>query len=223
MTSPPAIAAGPTLVIQRVSNPHLQLECGFGTTDPKVTDGYGGWKVIDRDLRMGLTVWAGPPPQRLALQILLDGFFAGVAGQPVGGLVDYVTTNFTGSGDKEPPPVRVKGVYPVDPGMQWVCDGWVIDEWITRRSDRRPIRVLGTFSFLRYVPGELLVKTTAAKRSKTTSTRTGGKTYTVRAGDTLSSIAAKQLGDYRKASAIASLNGIRDGKSLKAGQRLKLP
>lgn len=51
----------------------------------------------------------------------------------------------------------------------------------------------------------------------------GGRTYVVRDGDTLARIAARELGDYRKASMIATLNGIRDPLSIVTDQRLLLP
>jgi nucleoid-associated protein YgaU len=49
------------------------------------------------------------------------------------------------------------------------------------------------------------------------------KFYTVKRGDTLSSIAADQLGDYRRWTEIADLNDIRDPRRVKVGQTLRLP
>jgi hypothetical protein len=51
----------------------------------------------------------------------------------------------------------------------------------------------------------------------------GGRAYFVRDGDTLARIAARELGDYRKANVIAVLNGIRDPQSVGSGQRILLP
>lgn len=51
----------------------------------------------------------------------------------------------------------------------------------------------------------------------------GGRAYFVRDGDTLARIAARELGDYRKAKVIAVLNGIRDPSSVKFGDRILLP
>jgi hypothetical protein len=51
----------------------------------------------------------------------------------------------------------------------------------------------------------------------------GGRIYTIRDGDTLDRIAARELGDYRKAGMIATLNGIRDPLSIVSGQRILLP
>lgn len=51
-----------------------------------------------------------------------------------------------------------------------------------------------------------------------------GITYIVKPGDTLSSIAARQLGTVALWTKIATLNGgIRDPRSITPGQLLKLP
>jgi LysM repeat protein len=49
------------------------------------------------------------------------------------------------------------------------------------------------------------------------------KTYTVKKGDTLSKIAASQLGKSSRWQEIANLNGIRDPNKINIGQVLKMP
>jgi nucleoid-associated protein YgaU len=51
----------------------------------------------------------------------------------------------------------------------------------------------------------------------------GSRTYVVREGDTMARIAARELGDYRKAEVIAMLNGIRDWAAITPNQTLRLP
>ena len=51
----------------------------------------------------------------------------------------------------------------------------------------------------------------------------GGETVVVGRGDTLEGLARRHLGDPRRWREIAELNGIADPKSLKAGQKLRLP
>ena len=51
---------------------------------------------------------------------------------------------------------------------------------------------------------------------------TGGKTYTVKAGDSLWAIAAKQLGNGSRYTEIKSLNGL-SSDTIRPGQVLKLP
>ncbi|MFC8124645.1 N-acetylmuramoyl-L-alanine amidase [Streptomyces sp. NPDC057302] len=52
---------------------------------------------------------------------------------------------------------------------------------------------------------------------------TGTSTYTVRKGDTLSTIARAKLGDAARWREIAKLNNLPDPDELKVGQKLKLP
>jgi len=48
------------------------------------------------------------------------------------------------------------------------------------------------------------------------------KVYTVKAGDTLASIAREEMGGEGRRFELASLNGLRDGAVLTPGSRLKL-
>jgi LysM repeat protein len=48
------------------------------------------------------------------------------------------------------------------------------------------------------------------------------KVYTVKAGDTLASIARQEMGDAGRQFQVASLNGLRDDAVLTPGSRLKL-
>ncbi|MFH8797046.1 N-acetylmuramoyl-L-alanine amidase [Streptomyces sp. NPDC017941] len=52
---------------------------------------------------------------------------------------------------------------------------------------------------------------------------TPSSTYTVRKGDTLSSIAASKLGDGNRWREIADLNSLKDPDAIAPGQKLKLP
>lgn len=64
---------------------------------------------------------------------------------------------------------------------------------------------------------------TTSKRTPATPTQPAAGTYTVRAGDTLAGIAARLYGAAYKWPEIADRNGIRDPRSLRVGQVLRLP
>jgi nucleoid-associated protein YgaU len=82
-------------------------------------------------------------------------------------------------------------------------------------------------TFLRYVPeddvGERAAVRTRITPTKTSHPKSSGTVYVVKAGDTLSSIAAKQLGDSSRWREIARLNNIRDPRNVKKGQKLRMP
>lgn len=167
------------------------------------------------------------------IQLLFDGWMRGRHGVQVTGPMAYLTRAFAPAPNatREPPPFYVIGAPPISPTMQWVCNDLAIDpdSMIVRRADRKMLRANVTLSLLQYVPGDIVISPGAAKRSQSrhgkpgSGSKSASKTYTVRSGDTLSTIAAKQLGNYRRAGDIAKLNGIRAGAVLKAGQKLKLP
>ncbi|GAB6901870.1 LysM peptidoglycan-binding domain-containing protein [Kineosporia succinea] len=220
----------PLCTLVRVSDKRIAMRARFGPSLPKVQDGYGGWKIIDRPRKRSMTEWQGPQPMRASLQMLFDGFAASRLGQSQAQSIAYLERHFAPTnGALVPPAFRVLGAWPLDEAMHWVCDGLQVDDdtamTIVRRSDRVPLRTLVTLSLLQYVPGDVIIKTSAAKRSKEKQ-GSGSKTkiYVVKQGDTLGKIAAKQLGSAKRAADIKKLNpSIRDPKHLKVGLRLKLP
>lgn len=205
------------------------MKAQLGPANPKLTDGFGGWKVVDRPQRRGMTEWQGPTPFRATLQLLFDGHLASKDGASQTRTLAYLQRHFAPTnGALVPPAFRVLGAWPIPEGIHWVVDGLTADDdqmVVVRRSDRVAVRALWTLSLLQYVPGDVIVKSTAAKRSKERKGKSAKtKTYVVKRGDTLSTIAAKQLGSAKRVDEIKKLNpGIRDPKHLKVGLRLKLP
>ncbi len=63
----------------------------------------------------------------------------------------------------------------------------------------------------------------ARSPSPRTVSGTGGRTYVVRAGDTLSRIAARELHDGSRWKELQDLNGLASPRDLQAGQTLRLP
>src|SRR5215831_13826354 len=98
-----------------------------GNDPPQITDGYGGWTVVDRPRRVGYAYWAGINPIKLKLPCLIDdwqghhsieddiGALARMAQPPVGG-------------GSDPPTLDVDGALP-----RRDIDRWVIEslEWGT--------------------------------------------------------------------------------------------
>jgi nucleoid-associated protein YgaU len=122
-----------------------------------------------------------------------------------------------------PPTVRVAGVAPIAKA------DWVIvsrepaeqDFWIWRH--RRRVRAIYTVSIVEAAFPNL-VKITPAKRTRDRQGDPVPRFYTVKRSDRhLRGIAQRVLGDGDRWREIARKNKIRDGKNIKAGQRLRLP
>ena len=207
------------------TRPALTVVAWMGKDPPTMTDGYGGWTVRNRPRRQGLTVYAGHEPYTMELPLLFDGFREN---DPVDAELSALERMARPPADyQEPPLVRVTGPIP-HADLQWVINGI---RWGTsvRNEGGYRVRQEVTLTLLRYIAEDRVnVKGSAERaRSKTSgSTSSGGgsvKLYTVKSGDTLSGIAAKLLGNYKRWTEIASLNGIRDPKLIVPGQPLRIP
>lgn len=208
----------------------------LGTTPPTLADLGGGWEEIPRPRRTALTEWRGTPAAKGTIQILFDWFAEGVSVQgDVEGLISaYCPTG----GPADPPSFTISGAWPISSTMPWVCNGATFDEWI-RDSDGTPVRAMLTLSLLQYVPSDTVITpnpvggSTAAERgsnsensgtpSLSTNDQPSTRTYTSKEGDTLSSIAASELGNWQRYTEIAELNDIRDPNNVPPGTVLQLP
>jgi LysM repeat protein len=206
------------------------------------SDSYGGWGVTAIPKRMGLTEWAGRNPMGVALDFIIDRLNSGEdgAGIYVAGQRDELEKIAgTGSREDEPPAciVNTGGVMPNDyvhaSHVRWIIESIDWDKALTVNSaaSGRPVRIGGTIHLRQYNHDDLLdaYKGPASKnkdknkKGKNKSKTTTAKTYRVKAGDTLHSIAARTLGSSTKWKEIADLNNIRNSRSLKINQVLKLP
>lgn len=88
-------------------------------TPPKITDGRGGWQVVDRRRRKGLTVWVGRNPLKMDVPILFDGWFD----SPVSVDPDVAILQQMALGDDfiVPPTLTVDGLLPAL-GVNWVIE-----------------------------------------------------------------------------------------------------
>lgn len=193
-----------------------------GQTPASVTGGYGGWTQVPRPRRKALTQWDGGTPYKVTFSVLFDGIFDGS-----GSVEDDIAKLERLA--RSPAPGVAPPVVTVDAGIPHADTHWVIDDlqWdpnpdYNAKGDR--IRHECTIVLLEHVAGSTDGKAQGRARAATRPTSTQlAATYTVRAGDTLQSIAASQLGDSSRWTEIAALNAIRDPRNLTVGQQLRLP
>lgn len=186
---------------------------------PTLSGGYGGFRVADRPRKTGLTIWQGRAPFQLDVPMLLSD-----RGSSVSDEIHNLDVMSSGTSKGGPPTVKVDGAVPVP---AHAGELWVIQDvqWgdIVRRSDRVVIRQRVNVTLLEYVSDATLEASTESSRTP------GGNTvvrhYTVKKGDTLGSIAARQLGDQKRWVDVAAVNGFRSSNDLKPyiGRKIKLP
>lgn len=198
----------------------VRLADGPAVDDP--TSG-GGWVEVARPKRKALTEWVGYGPYRMTIPILFDGHATDRSVEPELEILRRmmrVPTPATG----EPVVLRLEGPVPMTQ-LRWVIDDIETGQQLRAPSGHRT-RVFQTVTLVEHIPADVVVyrqspaKAAADRQSSASKT---SKTYTVKSGDTLSAIAARQLGSPSKWKQIADLNGIRDPNRLQVGQTLRLP
>lgn len=199
-------------------------------TPANVTGGYGGWVVVSRMRRVGLTQWQGKDPLRMSIPILFDGMRdrSGVE-LDISRLSRMALPPKAGG---EPPTVRVSGSAVPSPGPTV----WVIEsiQWgtakviygLTSVGVSARLRQDAVVSLLEYQADDRVAFANLPLYLKNGTSKTGWpKSYVIKAGETLQSVAAKKefYGDATKWTLIADANGLRDPTAAKVGSTLRIP
>jgi hypothetical protein len=198
----------------------------LGDPFPQVTQGVGGWNIIDRPGRTGITHWTGHEPYGVDLELFFDDPDGSSVEAPLACLEAMAGRGTKRKGD-EPPVLKVDsaGVMPHDlhgdPGTRWVIAGidYSTDEVLVNSAGNR-YRQTVTVSLLQFVADERLSSLSA---NQFLTRKPAKKRYRVKTGDTLVTIAAKQLGDPSRWNDIAKLNNLRDPRSIRQGALLRMP
>lgn len=232
----------------RTAKPSLTVTAIVGQTPPVPLSGYGGWTLVARARRKSLTEWDGIEPLRVLVPVIL-----GVKPGSRGNILDGAALDTSCVPDREtlermaqppsvgaePPLVTVTGWVPHASSVHWVIESFDWDTSPLYSPSGFLVRQAVTVHLLEHVADQALADTNAAAvtRKKATAASAsaaksaGGQTnqapkakvYIVKPGDTLSSIAARVLGNYKRYPEIAAASGISVGALLTPGERLRLP
>lgn len=199
-------------------SPNLSVTAWLGLDPPQITGGYGGWDVVARPNRQALTVWKGYNPFEMDLPILLDGF---VTTSSVEARISALER--MGRPPKvldEPPIIRVEGFVPHS-DLSWVLQRIAYGDTIRAENGQR-VRQFLTLGLLKYIEADRLEQGNA-RLSAQNKVKTKKGPHIVKKGETMNSIAVYEYHDIKMAKQIMVANGIRDPKSIKIGQHLRLP
>lgn len=189
------------------------------------------WGELERPRRQNVLEWQGYDVQRQKLTVM----FCGDLDIDTGELSDITSetvalANLACPGSAKPPPVlRISGpLYGIGVSDRWVLESYEPGEPQRRVSDGRVSKVEYQLTLAQWLSTDVLTSVVATSPAAKATASIGApaapnRTYTVARGDTLSKIAARQLGSAGRWPDIASLNGIRDPNRVTVGQVLKLP
>lgn len=217
-------------VTLRSRTPAITVRALLGPEGAKVIGGYGGWEIVNRPRRLAMTRWRGRQPFQMDLDLMLDGYADGRSVE-----TDCTKLERLALPPRElaePPVVTIDGAVPHD-DLTWVVNGIDWGTVIRRAGDGDRLRQAALVHLVRFVDDDKLKPLSAAEaKRRDAAAKNGGRAlastggdgfYTVRDGDTLGAIAARQLGDYSQWTAIAEANGIRDPAAIAVGTTLRLP
>jgi hypothetical protein len=213
------VALDPRTIRLTTKSPALTVTALRGDAGPVVAGGFGGWQTVPRPRRQALTVWQGRDPFSMTVPLLFDGFKAKrFVDTDVSRLERMALPPVEG---KEPPVVTIACAVP-HADLPWVIAELELGDSVWAAGGR--LRQAVTVHLLRYMAPDRIRDGSAASRARENAGGGGSrKVAFVAQGDSLTSIAARDLGDYSRWPEIAALNGIRDPDRLTVGQTVRLP
>lgn len=201
------------------------------------------WEERPVDRGKSVLEYRGVSAHRLMLDLFFDGFRGNAANGYYGRLgaerpprdVEAELTQLhrlaipwvQGDTTSEPPKLQVR--YGQGQQLRWVIADLMWGREV-RLPDGRRGQATVTAELVEYTSATL-VDLSPAERAEQDNAEQGGpigrrpsgRTYTVRAGDTLSAIAARELGSAARFTEIAELNDLDDPDLITVGQVLTLP
>jgi LysM repeat protein len=224
-------------------DPPLLFTGEFGDAAPMPTDdSYGGWVINEVPKRMNLTTFGSRNPVGLAIDFIVDRLNSNDSDHVLHQFKQLERLAGRNDEDEDPPLVFVNGGGQIphdlvhNPHTRWFIETLTWDrEAAIYSTDQRLLRIAGSIQLRQWSEDETLgdyrgpanknrKKHRKSKaKSKGRSKTHGGEGYTVKTGDTLISIASRELGDSKRWREIADLNNIRNPRGLKVGRRLRMP
>ena len=194
----------------------------LGPTNPVLANGYGGWSIVNRPHRKALTNWDGHQPFQMDLDIFLSEFKADNSVEKPITHLERMAVVDTDLNPNRPPVIRIHGdaLPKIAKDLPWVIQDlkWGVTKRSTEHGYRTQQQV--TISLLEHIDGGLVNDRNIKPGS---NPHPKYRTYTIKKGDTLQSIAKKLLGKASRWQEIAKINNINDPRNLKVGKKIRVP
>lgn len=189
----------------------LALLCRLGEGNVDMTQGVGGWDEVDRPGRTPISRWR----HRVALKVDVPLWIASTDRTSIEPQIQVLTA-LAGRGPRwveaEPPHLifDTAGVSPWDaqtyPDQLWVIDQLAWGTSVLHNHAGNRYRQDATVTLLQFIDDVAIPDQSLAKRRQTRGKIKVPKTYRVKKGDTLVSIARKELGSVDRWLDVRRLN-----------------
>jgi hypothetical protein len=224
--------ASERFTFRQVDPPGALLAVRLDPSSVRQGGGVGGWTEVLHPKRPSSTEYTGQPLRTLEIPLLFDGWRDQADVEEPCRILDV--WGRIPPGRREPSVLQV--VYGTYTSLRWVVNGLEWDESLELRNRLgRRLRAAVTLTLLEH--RDAVVALTPVQRATPAPTkvaapgkpssgpavRPSGRVYVVKAGDSLSKIAQRELGKASRWPEISRLNGLRDPNFIKPGQRLRLP
>lgn len=191
----------------------------LGPNPPVLSGGGGGWQTTARWGRRSITSWQGIDGLQLDFTCWFDASFS--ATKDIEAQCAELQSMYAPRGDfNAPRHVRLIGPSPA-PDIEWLMNDLVWRPEAQRTNFGLRTQQQFDIKLIEFVDPDSVLRATAQASNASNRSRI----YTVKAGDTLVSIARTQLGNAKFADDIrrANLPALADARSLKKGMQILLP
>jgi hypothetical protein len=181
--------------------------------------GHGGWVVVPREGQEGTVEYQGIEPPRWVLPVLVDGWAGGVNVQADWNAILNLARK---RGSQPPPQVWFAGTVP--PGLSgraWLIEKPDIGSEQLIDGSNRLLRGSLTLNLL--APTSTIDVASPIRQALAKGTHKGIRTIRARSGDTLVSIAARELGDPERWREVSAVNNGLQPDNVKPGKPIHLP
>lgn len=195
------------------------LKFQFNPETVKQSGGGPIWETQERPKLRSAIEWRGQNLRRLTFTLRFDGF----PSRSVEPEIRILNRFALPRSRQRPPPQLVFDYGPQGGNRHWVIEGDLEfgDEF--RRGDLKRVFQEVTVTLVEFIEADVTLTPAERRRRKKNRGEDPPKSYVVKRGDTLAKIAVKFYGESKRWKDIAKLNNIRDPKSIKVGQRVRLP
>jgi hypothetical protein len=149
----------------RSASPAMSFTCWIGQEGIKVTDGYGGWEVVNRPRQSGLTQWNGRAPLQMSVPIVIDGFMGRDSVELEVSILEKMSIGDLNDNGEPPPVITVSGPAVPHSKQDWVIEGATPGASIRKNSNGDLIRQEYEVVLRRHSAADKL-QLSAAKRTR---------------------------------------------------------